>query len=198
MGFVSVKTHTPAATEVYVLWASSARMAAGIVRHTGFDRHLWFGLGLARPGPPAGPARPRPTAPPHRSPQHPPAASRSLPRSRINCSCSSASVVIRRAKARGGLLVFARVVIARLPQARSIMRCAARVTRRRSASGDKGKRLPLLSRCSAPICAISTWRNSASARHGRAKHRRKFFISVRGADCGLWVYGNGSSGSTAD
>ena len=31
--------------------------------------------------------------PPHRSPQHPPAASRSLPRSRINCSCSSSSVV---------------------------------------------------------------------------------------------------------
>src|SRR6516225_10616274 len=55
----------------FMFYGRQARMAAGMVRHTGFDRHLWFGLGLARPRPPAGPARPRPTAPPHRSPQHP-------------------------------------------------------------------------------------------------------------------------------
>ena len=85
--------HTRRPQPRFMFYGRQARMAAGIVRHTGFDRHLWFGLGLARPGPPAGPARPRPTAPPHRSPQHPPAASCSLPRSRINCSCSSSSVV---------------------------------------------------------------------------------------------------------
>ena len=155
MGFVSVKTHTPAATE-FMFYGRQARMAAGIVRHTALiDTYVSASVSLVFALRRDQLDRDRP---PHCI------GRRSTP----GCLTLLAALedqlqllellrgVIRRAKARGGLLVFARVVIARLPQARSIMRCAARVTRRRSASGDKGRRLPLLSRCSAPICAIST------------------------------------------
>ena len=97
-----------------MFYGRQARMAAGIVRHTALiDTYVSASVSLVFALRRDQLDRDRPRRRIGR--RSTPGRLSSLPRSRINCSCSSASVVIRRAKARGGLLVFARVVIARLP-----------------------------------------------------------------------------------